>query len=158
MLVKCVFKFIGVLIAVLFLSENSLKAIPKTSAQTIEAPKTDLRTVTFDPFFPLGDRFKIVYAKTVADSRAIASPLPKKLNSISSVIGRPGPILSETVIIDGKNVCAHENDHPSKSKKNPKGHIDGECCLDLDETPNSLCYYPYEKYAKLIQRYLNSKK
>lgn len=71
-------------------------------------------------------------------------------------VGEPGRILSKTKILNGKMICANDDDHPGKSNKNPRGHIDNECCLDPDETPNSLCYYPQEKYAKFIQRYLKS--
>lgn len=73
-------------------------------------------------------------------------------------IGKPGKILSEIRVVNGKNVCGKTNDHPKKSKRNPRGHIDSECCLDPDETPNSLCYYPPAKYGNLIQKYLASLK
>ena len=83
---------------------------------------------------------------------------PKNLNTSGGGIGLPGPILSEIKVVNGKNVCEHKKDKPKKSKKNPKGHIDGECCLDPGETPNSLCYYPQAQYGKLIQKYLNNGK
>lgn len=73
-------------------------------------------------------------------------------------IGKPGEIFSEIKVVNGKNVCGKNNDHPRKSKSNPRGHIDSECCLDPDETPNSLCYYPPAKYGNLIQKYLASLK
>ncbi|EKD58345.1 MAG: hypothetical protein ACD_56C00146G0004 [uncultured bacterium] len=88
-------------------------------------------------------------AKTV-----VKKPAPKK----PATIGLPGPILSDVRIVNGRNVCEHENDKPKKSKKTSKVHIDGECCLDPDEIPNSNCYYPQDKYGKLIQKYLNSQK
>lgn len=69
-------------------------------------------------------------------------------------IGKPGVIAAKTKSLNGKRVCAHSNDHPQKSKRNKKGHVDAECCLDPDETPNANCYYPQKKYTKMIQRYL----
>lgn len=88
-----------------------------------------------------------------ATSKTAVSELPA---IIGGGVGLPGRILSNIKIVNGRRVCAKANDHPQKSTKNPKGHIDSECCLDPDETPNSLCYYPQAKYAKFIQRYLNS--
>ncbi len=44
-------------------------------------------------------------------------------------------------VVDGKLVCAKKNDKPRKSKKNKPGHLDLECCLDPDETPNPWCTY-----------------
>ncbi len=51
---------------------------------------------------------------------------------------------------DGRRICKDENDKPRKSKKNPRGHMDMECCLDPDEVPNPHCYYPPEKYGKYL--------
>lgn len=85
-----------------------------------------------------------------------AEKVPQKATSVTKVLGLPGPILSETKIENGKIVCGHKNDKPKKSKKSNKTHIDGECCLDPKEIPNSRCYYPPEKYGKLIQKYLKS--
>lgn len=48
----------------------------------------------------------------------------------------------------GRLVCAKKRDRPSKSDKNKKRHLDMECCLDPDESPNPWCYYPPEKYGK----------
>ena len=85
-------------------------------------------------------------------------PVVKKTPVIRT-IGKPGPIAAKTEIKNGKRVCKDmKKDDPSKSKENKKGHIDAECCLDLDETPNALCYYPPEKYGKIIQKYLDKKK
>lgn len=92
-------------------------------------------------------------AKEVIKTPVIKKSPPKKIASI----GLPSPILSDVRIINGKSVCEHENDKPKKSKKTSKRHIDGECCLDPDEIPNSLCFYPQEKYGKLIQKYLSGK-
>ena len=39
-----------------------------------------------------------------------------------------------------KAMCAHKNDHPRKSKT--KGHhMDEDCCMDPDESPNPRCQY-----------------
>lgn len=58
----------------------------------------------------------------------------------------------------GRLVCPTKNDKPAKSKKDKPTHIDMECCLDPDEIPNPHCYYPREKYGKLLDRYNNEKK
>jgi hypothetical protein len=45
-------------------------------------------------------------------------------------------------VVNGKLVCAKKNDKPGKSKNgNKPGHLDLECCLDPDETPNPWCTY-----------------
>ncbi|HCO99810.1 MAG TPA: hypothetical protein DIT56_04360 [Candidatus Moranbacteria bacterium] len=54
---------------------------------------------------------------------------------------------------DGKKVCNHKNDKPQKSDKGKKKHMDMECCLDPDETPNPNCYYPSSKYGKLLKKF-----
>lgn len=54
---------------------------------------------------------------------------------------------------DGRRVCSTKNDKPGKSKKNKKIHMDMECCLDPDETPNPNCYYPEEKYGKYLKKF-----
>lgn len=97
-------------------------------------------------------------AMTPAQNKIIL-PVPAKsarvvFTAAGGGIGKPGKILSKTRMVNGKNVCGKTHDHPQKSKRNPRGHIDSECCLDPDETPNSLCYYPPAKYGNLIQKYL----
>ncbi|NTW29737.1 MAG: hypothetical protein HGB34_03110 [Candidatus Moranbacteria bacterium] len=73
--------------------------------------------------------------KPVTISRpAIQAPMPKSYR-----------------VVDGKMVCAKKHDKPGKSKKNKKKHMDMECCLDPDETPNPHCYYPPEKYGKYLK-------
>lgn len=77
-------------------------------------------------------------------------------------IRRPKPIVQKTVPdapfpvsfkrVDGRLVCAKKNDHPSKSGKKKGKHLDMECCLDPDEYPNPHCYYPPEKYGKLLKK------
>ena len=54
-------------------------------------------------------------------------------------IGVKRPVSAK--IVNGKLVCAKKNDKPKKSKKNKPGHLDLECCLDPDETPNPWCTY-----------------
>ncbi len=46
-------------------------------------------------------------------------------------------------LVNGKLVCAKKNDKPHKSEKkdHKPGHLDLECCLDPDETPNPWCTY-----------------
>ncbi len=54
----------------------------------------------------------------------------------------------------GRMVCNKKNDHPQKSdkKSHKPGHMDMECCLDPDETPNPNCYYSPEKYGKYLSK------
>lgn len=52
----------------------------------------------------------------------------------------------------GRMICAKDNDKPSKSKKHKGINMDMECCLDPDEYPNPWCYYPPEKYGKLLDK------
>ncbi|HOX10626.1 MAG TPA: hypothetical protein P5323_02400 [Candidatus Moranbacteria bacterium] len=93
-----------------------------------------------------------------APEKPAQQPIAKKAPVIIT-IGKPGPIAAKTEIRNGKRTCKDmKKDDPSKSKNNKKGHIDAECCLDLDETPNAHCYYPPEKYGKIIQKYLSKKK
>jgi hypothetical protein len=79
-------------------------------------------------------------------------------NSGLASIGKAGDIAAATKVVNGRRVCKKNNDNPSKSKNNPVGHIDAECCLDPDEVPNSRCSYPSEIYSKMIQKYLASRK
>jgi len=51
------------------------------------------------------------------------------------------PIPYSYKVVDGKMVCAKENDKPRKSKQNKGIHLDMECCLDPDEIPNNNCTY-----------------
>lgn len=70
--------------------------------------------------------------------------LPKKIknpNSIRISLAEAPPIASEVEMINGKGVCGKKNDKGKKSSKNPKGHIDRQCCLDPDEIPNPRCLY-----------------
>lgn len=91
----------------------------------------------------------------------VAPPAPKPAvknnpSRISGFVGKPSKILAKTRTVNGRKVCAKKNDKPTPSKNNPKWQVDGECCLDPYEIPNSRCYYPPEKYGSLIQKYLAS--
>lgn len=97
-------------------------------------------------------------SEPVNKPKAVNVSTKKVVVSPGGGIGKSGPIRYKTKIVGGKTVCDKSNDHPQKSTKNPKGHIDSECCLDPDETPNSNCYYSPAKYGKMIQKYLNSRK
>ena len=85
-----------------------------------------------------------------------AVPKTGKVNSnrVSGFVGQPSEILAKTRTVSGRKVCAKAEDNPKPSKNNPKWQVDGECCLDPYEIPNSRCYYPPEKYGNLIQKYL----
>lgn len=82
---------------------------------------------------------------------AVAAPSipPTSRPVVRPVVAAPYPKSYKKV--DGRLVCAKKNDHPSKSKKNKKGHMDMECCLDPDEIPNPHCHYPPEKYGKYLK-------
>lgn len=78
------------------------------------------------------------YKEAVASFKfiSIARPRPKLKPRITA----RKPISAK--ISGGRLVCAKKNDHPSKSRNgNKKGHLDLECCLDPDETPNPWCTY-----------------
>jgi hypothetical protein len=77
-------------------------------------------------------------------------------------VSRPKPVVSKPRIsarrpvsakmVGGKLVCAKKNDHPGKSQNgNKPGHMDMECCLDPDETPNPWCTYSSQKYQKYLK-------
>jgi hypothetical protein len=53
--------------------------------------------------------------------------------------------------VNGKYVCAKSNDKPKWSDKNPEGHLDMECCLDPDETPNPWCSYSTKNLEKVAE-------
>ena len=73
-----------------------------------------------------------------------APPAPK--------ITAPKPVATTKRDAQGRMVCAKKNDKPAKSKQNKGKHLDMECCLDPDEYPNPWCYYPPEKYGKLLDK------
>ncbi len=79
-------------------------------------------------------------------SPSTKSVVPVKI--VRPVISAPYPNSYKKV--NGRLICAKKNDHPEKSKKNKKKHMDMECCLDPDEIPNPHCYYPPEKYGKYL--------
>lgn len=78
----------------------------------------------------------------IARPKAVAAPPKPKVTA---------PMPASYKVIDGRLVCAKKNDKPSKSDKNKKKHLDMECCLDPDETPNPHCYYPLDKYGKYLK-------
>jgi hypothetical protein len=87
----------------------------------------------------------------VSEQKASAGPRPlpaKTVKAVRPAISAPYPNSYKKV--DGRLVCAKKNDHPEKSKKNKKKHMDMECCLDPDEAPNPHCYYPTKKYGKYL--------
>jgi len=91
---------------------------------------------------------------SVADPPPPKSAVKSNSSRISAYVGKPSEILAKTRTVNGRKVCAKKNDKPAPSKNNPKWQVDGECCLDPYEIPNSRCYYPPEKYGSLIQKYL----
>lgn len=90
----------------------------------------------FPEFFSVASSFNLIDIK-----RPKAQPAAPKITA-------PMPVAA--IRVNGRLVCAKKNDHPSKSKRNKKGHLDMECCLDPDEYPNPHCYYPKDKYGKYL--------
>lgn len=83
--------------------------------------------------------------------KSIPTPVPKSVPvKRPAAIHVPMPYIYKTE--NGRKVCATKNDHPRKSKKGKGTHMDMECCLDPDEYPNPHCYYPPEKYEKLLKK------
>jgi hypothetical protein len=91
----------------------------------------------FPEFFSIASSFNLIDIKRV-------KPAPR-----APRVYAPMPI-AKVKVIGGKMVCARKNDHPSKSDKHKKKHLDMECCLDPDEYPNPNCYYSEGKYGKYL--------
>jgi hypothetical protein len=93
------------------------------------------------------------YLSSVSTFGFQKDPIIKKtMPSTKRILVRRGPMPNDYKLSGGKMVCSKKNDKPSKSKKNKKGHMDMECCLDPDEIPNPNCYYPQEKYGNLLAK------
>jgi len=74
----------------------------------------------------------------------------KKAAPAKPRITAPRPVSAK--LVGGKLVCAKKNDKPGKSQNgNKPGHMDMECCLDPDETPNPWCTYSAQKYQKYLK-------
>lgn len=91
----------------------------------------------FPEFFSAAATFNLIEIK-----RPRPAPVKPKITA-------PMPYIFD--VKDGRRVCSRKNDHPSKSDKNKKKHLDMECCLDPDEYPNPNCYYPSGKYGKYLK-------
>lgn len=81
------------------------------------------------------------YKEVVSSFKFIAVSKPAvKTAPAKPKITAPRPVSAK--VVGGRLVCAKKNDKPSKSKNgNKPGHLDLECCLDPDETPNPWCSY-----------------
>jgi hypothetical protein len=64
-----------------------------------------------------------------------------KPNSIRISLAQAPVITAKVKYVNGKGVNSCKGDKTRKSKKNPKGHVDTQCCLDPDEIPNPRCAY-----------------
>lgn len=151
------FKFIvivglGLFILRIFFVTN---VVSKFSVQKVNAQEAYYGGNVSNAIFFADDKAEIVFTKATNKSGGSTVPL-KKTIVFSGAIGKPGPIFARIKKVDGKRVCARKKDIVKKSKKNFKDHVDSECCLDPDEIPNSRCYYPQQRYAKAIQKYLKS--
>lgn len=81
----------------------------------------------------------------------------KEVKELEPVIRKPKITAPKPAAItktdgSGRQTCAKKHDKPSKSKNHKGINIDMECCLDPDEYPNPWCYYPPEKYGKLLDK------
>jgi len=115
----------------------NLVPILEKNAQTSSDLRSDLLE-NFPEFFSAASTFnliKIKKPKVVPAKPRITAPMPYIYDKDSQ----------------GRRVCNRKNDHPSKSDKNKKKHLDMECCLDPDEYPNPNCYYPPSKYGKYLK-------
>ncbi|MDP1884204.1 MAG: hypothetical protein Q8L10_02445 [Candidatus Moranbacteria bacterium] len=124
----------------------------------IVPPVEKVEVIPAQPEVPSAPKVAAKKASSKTKPAAVAVNPPKMTAGRGVRIGVAGPIAGKTKVVNGQRVCPKKNDHPAKSDRNKPGHIDAECCLDPDETPNANCYYPPEKYGKLIQRYLAGKK
>jgi len=110
--------------------------VSREGGRTDKDPRNDLLE-SFPEFFLASKTLNLIDIKR-------PKPIPAKPR-----ITAPMPYAYDKV--GGKRVCNKKNDRPSKSKNNnKKGHMDMECCLDPDETPNPNCYYSPSKYGKYL--------
>lgn len=118
---------------------------PSVTSRVLGTEATaQVRTDTMDP----------VAVGKEAMPMAVSVPAPVNHPERPVAIRRPAidaPMPKSYTVVNGKMVCAKKHDKPGKSKKNKKKHMDMECCLDPDETPNPHCYYPPEKYGKYLK-------
>jgi hypothetical protein len=91
------------------------------------------------------------YKEVVASLKFIPVERPKVAKTpVRPRISAPRPVSAK--VVGGRLVCAKKNDHPGKSQNgNKPGHMDMECCLDPDETPNPWCTYSNPKYEKYLK-------
>lgn len=100
---------------------------------------SDLRDMTieyFPEFFSVASSFNLIDIKK------------PKLQSTVRRATAPMPVWYK--VVNGRKICAKSNDHPGKSTRGKKKHLDMECCLDPDEYPNPNCYYSPGKYGKYL--------
>lgn len=90
------------------------------------------------------------YKQAVASLKLIPISRTTSAKTVSKPkITAPRPVSAK--VVDGKLVCAKKKDKPGKSQQNKPGHMDMECCLDPDETPNPWCTYSNPKYQKYLK-------
>ena len=90
------------------------------------------------------------YKKVVGSLKMIPVVRPKAVVPAKPRITAPRPVSAKVVV--GRLACAKKNDKPGKSQNgNKPGHMDMECCLDPDETPNPWCDYTSSKYQKYLK-------
>jgi len=88
------------------------------------------------------------YKEVVASLKLIPITRPLSVPSKPRITA-PRPV--SAIVSGGRLVCAKKNDHPGKSQNgNKPGHMDMECCLDPDETPNPWCTYSNPIYKKYL--------
>jgi hypothetical protein len=115
---------------------NIVPILAGEEEKTIQTEKEIIQN--FPEFISVSSTFNLI---------DIVRPKPKPP---APKITAPKPVATTKRDSRGRMICSRKNDNPSKSDKNKKKHLDMECCLDPDEYPNPWCYYPPEKYGKLL--------
>lgn len=81
------------------------------------------------------------YKQAVASFKNIAISRPLNVSKATSRPAVKARRLSGGKVIGGRIVCASKHDKPRKSRQGKGHHMDEDCCIDPDESPNPLCSY-----------------
>jgi hypothetical protein len=117
----------------------------KDDAEVPEPPGTAEETEDIPP------EEDIVPSSVPIAPRPAPAAVPDRVKRPAAIPDAPMPYIYK--MKDGRRVCSTKHDNPGKSRKNKKTHMDMECCLDPDETPNPHCHYPEEKYGKYLKKF-----
>lgn len=106
--------------------------------------------VFFRPVRAAADGRLALAQKTAEPPPVLVETLPRSRMPVKPAAHFPELFKRE----NGRLVCSVNHDKPHKSRRGKGRHMDMECCLDPDETPNPNCYYSPEKYGHLLKRFL----